>query len=286
MPPTYTPTSTKTPKPYKTSTPKPTKTPTKTPKPPTKTPTDTRMPSDDNAVFFNIARPPDPITDCLNYYKTDVIEPDGISYVKLFYVVDIDAKGNNIEPAGGDHVILDYTSGNSYSINSFKISTGGGGIEFDRVYYRFLVKDALGYEQYHPALTESAYSYLDKKNCGVVNYPTVFSSYVGPTGTIITDTLFCENSYMVNVDDANGIELVELAYSLDGGAYEYLIMPPHTVDGFGNGTYEIVTSIDTSTKAPNQVAVSYKFKAKDKLGNWTFDTTVFSFTDTINCTAP
>jgi len=85
-------------------------------------------------------------------------------------------------------------------------------------------------------------------------------------------------------DDANGIDLVELAYSLDGGlSYQYKIMSLHIpTDGIGNGTWEITTSIDTTLLTP-PVPVKYKFKAKDKLGNWTFDTLVTDFTDSINC---
>jgi LysM repeat protein len=287
--PTPIPTNTSTPKPTAASTNAPTKTntPTSTPVPAdptsTPTPTNTVIPSDSNAVFFNQSGPTGSINDCLNFYKTDVIDPDGITAVKLFYVVDPNAGGTKTEPANGDYVIMDYTGGNSYSKANFKIPTANN-IGTDMVYYRFKVYDSLGYTQYYPDLSSTPYSYSDSMDCGTpVNYPTNFSSHAGPDGITINSQIECENTYYINVDDANGVLMAELAYSLDGGSsYSYLIMTPHTVDGSGNGTYEIITKIDATGKSP-PLTVKYKFKAKDGLSTWSFDSTIYSFTDTVIC---
>jgi hypothetical protein len=205
-----------------------------------------------------------------------VIDPDGINMVKLYY-------GVNTEPSGGDHVVMDATGGDSYEKHNYKISTADV-TGTDIVYYRFAVIDLLGNFQYYPDLSSSPFEYTDSLDCGTpANSPTVFSSHVGPDGTAITDPLNCEQIYMINVDDANGVIGVELAYSLDGGSsYSYLSMNPHTVDGNGNGTYEIITSIDTSGKTP-PLTIKYKFKAKDGLSIWTFDTNIYAFDDTVSC---
>jgi hypothetical protein len=59
-------------------------------------------------------------------------------------------------------------------------------------------------------------------------------------------------------------------------------MTPHAVDGSGNGTYELIKSIDASLQSPT-VTIKYKFKAKDGLGDWTVDSNVYVFYDTILC---
>jgi len=267
--PTLTPSKTVPPKPTNTYTPTSTSTPIPTA---TYTPTNTAIPSDSNAVFFNISGPTGAIDNCLNYYKTDVIDPDGINFVKLYF-------GVSIEPKDGDSVLMDYTSGNSYQKYNFEISTADNP-GTDTVKYRFMVKDNLGNVQYHPDLASSPYQYSDSLDCG--NSPTLFDSPVGPEGTI-TDPLLCTNSYMINVLDPNSISKVYLAYSLDGDPYIQLSMSPHTVDGSGNGTYEIITSIDTTSKAPSPVTVYYKFEALDGLNDMTYSSPPLSFTDTVNC---
>lgn len=266
--PTLTPTITLTPKPTNTKTPKPTST---TKPTATQTPTNTEIPSESNAVFFNISGPTGTIDNCLNYYKTDVIDPDGINFVKLYFDV-------NSEPSTGDSVLMDNIGGNSYQKHNFEISTSAPGT--DTVKYRFMVKDNLGNVQYYPALASSPYEYADSLDCG--NTPTAFEAPFGPEGTI-TDPLNCTNPYMIDVNDSNGISNVYLAYSLDGGPYNHLTMAPHTVDGSGNGTYEIITLIDTTSKAPNPATVYYKFKAEDGLSNLTYSSPPLSFTDNVNC---
>jgi hypothetical protein len=281
--PTETPTITLTPTSTSTKTPKPTN----TPKPSaTKTPTKTGLPSDSNAVFFNISKPPAEITQCLNYYKTDVTDPDGITYVKLYYIVDENGQGVNTEPANGDHVVLDHTGGNSYEKANFKISTANHA-GYDVVYYRFAVVDSLSNFQYYPALSSSPYSYIDEMDCGTAsNPPSTFSSHTGPgcpTSITITSPGECENTYYINVDDANGVDMVELYFSVDGGSiWDTYTMTPHAVDGSGNGTYELIKSIDASLQSPT-VTIKYKFKAKDGLGDWTVDSNVYVFYDTILC---
>jgi hypothetical protein len=272
--PTNTPTITLTPKPTNTNTPKPSNTPKPTA---SKTPTNTGIPSDSNAVFFNISKPPEVITQCLNYYKTDVIDPDGIEYVKLYF-------GVNTDPLQGDYVVMEHTSGNSYEKYNFEISTANN-VGTDTVYYRFAVVDGLGNFQYYPNLTASPYSYSDSLDCG--NPSSIFSAHTGPgypTPITITSMTECKNTYYINVEDDNGVDVVELYFSLDeGSSWDYIIMTPHAVDGSGNGTYELLDlSINTTSKTP-PVIVKYKFKAKDGLGFWTLDDTLYYFTDTVNC---
>jgi hypothetical protein len=164
---TLTPSQTLTPKPTNTHTPKPTSTPKPTA---TQTPTNTDIPSDSNAVFFNISGPSGTIDNCLNYYKTDVIDPDGINFVKLYF-------GVNTEPSEGDSVLMDYIGGNSYQKHNFEISTFGNP-GTDTVKYRFMMKDNLGNVQYHPSLASSPYEYSDSLDCG--SAPVLFESPDGP----------------------------------------------------------------------------------------------------------
>ena len=254
----------------------PTLVPTKVPPISTPTFTPTLIPSNLNAVFFNPAGPNNvSISSCLNYYKTDVKDPDGIVEVKMYYIVDDNQAGVKTNPLSGSLVLLTHMGGDTYEKTNFKIDSWSN-LGIDDVYYQFYVKDSLGFVQYSPT-----YFYTDSKNCGKpADTPAVFTNLAtfpsNPDGLTITA---CGNNYQVDVIDTDGVTEVYIYYSINDPGFSspaWQLMTLVTVN-----TWDITTSIPAT---PGDI-VYWKFKSYDGLGYTAFfpASGSFSFTSGLTC---
>ena len=250
--------------------------PTNTPRPtipPTFTPTP--IPLNLNAVFFNPAGPNNvSISSCLNYYKTDVKDPDGIVEVKMYYIVDDKQAGVNIKPTNGSLVFLTPAGGDTYEISNYKIDSWSN-IGTDDVYYQFYVKDSLNFVQY-----STIYKYTDSKDCKPADTPAFFTNLAAspsnPDGISITA---CVNNYQVDVIDTDGVTGVYIYYSINDPGFSSpasQLMTLVTVNTWG---------ITTDIPAAAGNIVYWKFKSHDGLGYTTFfpASGSFSFTSSLTC---
>ena len=205
------------------------------------------------------------ISVCSNYYQVNVTDPESVANVYFLYSAD---------PAFATYqweLMTNIGSGNwdiTYAVDTSK------NIGTDVVYWKFKAYDSVGDITIYPV---TPFSYSDSLDCDT---STMFTSETGPAGAVITDPNFCSNTYTVNVSDLDSVQMVELAYSLDGGAtFNYFVMNPLSVDGSGNGTYDYSTSIDATSVAGPTRTITYKFKARDGTGSWNWSSSIFTFDD-------
>ena len=225
------------------------------------------------STFLVQSMPPDgsTISVCSNYYQVNVTDPEGVSEVYFLYSLDPTFTTYNTK-------LMNNIGGGNWDITYAVDTTANTGT--DIVYWKFKAKDSVGDLTFYPA---TPFSYTDSLDCDT---STKFINEIGPDGTVITDPLMCSNTFSVDVSDLDGVLMVELAYSLDGGStYKYFVMNPLSVDGAGNGTYDFTTSIDATLVAGPTRTITYKFKAKDGTGTWTFSSNIFTFDDmtTLGC---
>jgi LysM repeat protein len=235
----------------------PTLVPTKVPPINTATFTPTPIPSNLNAVFFNPAGPKNvSISSCLNYFKTDVKDPDGIVEVKMYYIVDDNRAGINTKPTNGSLVFLTPAGGDTYEMSNYKIDSWSN-IGTDDVYYQFYVKDSLNFVQYSPI-----YKYTDSMDCGKpADTPAGFTNLAtfpsNPDGVTIST---CQNNYQVDVIDADGVTEVYIYYSINDAGFSSPAWQLMTL--ITGNTWDITTSIP----ANGGDTVYWKFKSYDGLG--------------------
>ncbi|MBN2044837.1 MAG: FecR domain-containing protein [Anaerolineales bacterium] len=233
--------------------------------------------SDNTPAAFSNESGPDgaTITDiyaCKQTFQVDVVDPDGISWVKLVYSTD------GSVPAYGTHsyYLMSNAGGDTYKVVEVVDTTGAG----TTVKYVYAVMDSKGNLAHFPAT--GAFSYSDTIMCG----PTSWTTGIGPTGSIDLASN-CANSFQIDVSDANGIAEVKVYYTIqDAGLLpdktSYFAVPLHVGDSIV-GTYLLDTAIDINVDGYLAGStVSWEFRALDTRGIWTMMDSG-SFVDNVPC---
>jgi LysM repeat protein len=141
-------------------------------------PSTTKNNNDVNANFTNPIGPTGAITNCSNIFGIDVVEPDGIQNVAVFYGIN--------DYSAPNYFLLSAASGNSWSsINTISTYVLGG---TDTVYYKFVVVDNL----YNFQSGGTIYTYTDNLDCGGISPSTTNTITIAPT---ITQTPLACGSY-------------------------------------------------------------------------------------------
>ena len=287
-----------------------TSTPTKTPTPtPSKTPTPiasstpnytltvsaggpTATPKNSATTFDGPVGPDNEVIDavdgseCPNAYKITAKDENGITDVKMIWTYDGSLPMRDKAISKSYYKLLPLISTDRYGVSDYTIDTSGQSLPVN-IRFRFAVLDDLGNVAYFPK--DDAYDLTDKVNCPVgvtpttlVDTPTVFNSFTGPSGTLSV----CKQTYSVNVTDPDGIVEVKLLYSIDGNDPDY-----GTAVGLGNyylmgdqggGTYEAADEVINTDGNVGTDTVKYRFSVKDGLGNIK-QSTVYSYNDNLEC---
>lgn len=226
-------------------------------------------------VFGGESGPTGTIGSCSQNYQIDISDPDGVAEVKLLYNVDGVNPTWTSAQAAGDYYTMSLASGITYKTTRvIDVSVGSTNV----VRYVFAYKDGAGNIQHKPS--SGSYTYTDPLNCG----ETTWSNTISPNGIDITDGNFpsCTQVYSIDVDDANGISMVQVDYTISDG-----------IIADGTGSFPLVLDTGTTYKTnmlidtfnggfTSPATVDFEFRAKDNLGHWT---TMFtgSFTDSYLC---
>jgi hypothetical protein len=209
---------------------------------------------------------------CQLTFQIDAVDPDGIAEAKLLYNVDGATPSWGTSVPAGEYFMLS-KSGSTYSVTTVIDSSVGTS---DVIKYVYAVKDGLGNIYHYPATGDLVYT--DTVNCG----ETTWTTPVSPDGYSFISTTECTQPYSVVVTDANGISKVEVHYTIsDGVAADesgLFALPLST----GN-TYLKNQLINTSAGFATPHTVTFEFKAKDALGNWSVYSPSGSFTSDVVC---
>lgn len=246
-----------------TTTPTPTNTATATKTPLPSTATNTPLPTNSPALFTPISYPTGTISACLNLYKIDVVDADGIDFVKLYY----STSAADPKDTGTYHTMTN-VGGDTYK-GDFYIDTWDAAT--DIVKFRFAVWDSAGVKHFYPDPASAPLSYNDPIDCGDASSFTPITN--PPGGSTIT---VCGNDYKVIVTDPDIVKEVYV-YHPGIGAPDFVLMP-----NVGGDTYEIT---NYSIPANTGDTVSWAFKAYDKRGDVTLLPTsgYFVFTSGLTC---
>lgn len=215
---------------------------------------------------------------CQKTYKIDVVDPDGISWVKMVYTTD--GSLPTYGASGSSYHLMDKVSGATWSVSDVVNTTYP---PTTTVKYRFAVGDSNSNVVHFPKT--SAYSFTDSFGCDSA------TSWVTPVvpGNI-NSGLQCKNTYSVGVSDANGIKEVKMYYTITAhaaavGPNTGYILLPKTGGTIFTGTYSII-DYEFDIKADGFDAdseISVEFKAWDTKGNPSDYGTTFTFLDTVPC---
>jgi hypothetical protein len=203
---------------------------------------------------------------CSHTYQVDVVDPDGISWVKMVYTTDgsLPTYGSGTTK----YHLMSKVSGDTYEVTAVVNTTGSP----TTVNYRFATSDANSNVVHYPA---TAYSFTDTIDCGTTSWITP----VSPDGLTLTVTGDCMQTYQIDVTDANGISEVKLYYTIKDhlgvvpDKTDFFLLPRTSGDAI-SGTYMDTKSIDLSADGYAATStVDFYFWAKDSGGS---ATTMFS----------
>ncbi len=201
---------------------------------------------------------------CPNPYKIKVLDPDGIQEVKLIYTFDGSLPMRDPAVSAGDYLLLPALSNDYYGVTDYVIDSTGKTTPVE-IRFRFVAKDKLGNITYFPA--SDAYDLTDTVNCSE-DSAAVFSNPDGPDGLTISTADNCEQTFQVDVVDADGLAVVKLLYNVEGvtPSWNTAVAAGDYYDLTGSGdTYSITTVIDSTWGTTT--LVKYVFAAKDSKGN-------------------
>lgn len=229
----------------------------------------------DNAVITTTSA-------CPNPYKIKAVDPDGIQEVKLIYTFDGSLPMRDPAITAGNYKLLPPLANDYYGVTDYVIDTSGKTTPVE-IRFRFVAKDKRGNITYFPA--SDAYDLTDTINCAG-DSAAVFSNPDGPDGLTLNTSASCEQTFQVDVVDADGIAEVKLLYNVEGvvptwstavAAGDY-----YALTASGN-TYSITTVIDSTWGTTT--LVKYVFAAKDLNGNiYHYPASgYFSYTDNAQC---
>jgi hypothetical protein len=145
----------------------------------------------------------------------------------------------------------------------------------DTVYWRFVLRDNQTYDTFG-----TIYSYLDSYDCGA---PASFSKVTTPNGATITSGAECKNLFQADVTDPEGVDHVEVKYSLGNNLFSpaYYSIPFTNTSGI---TWEGTIDLDIKGLTP-PVTVYYRLAVQDYAGLVTYwpNAGEFSLSDQYGC---
>lgn len=189
-------------------------------------PTSTPKPVESrDSVFSNVIGPPSGSIDhCVYSYYVDVVDPDGLQYVKVEH---------SLSPNFSNSLSIKLTNvwENTWAEPRVYDTTKNSGT--DTVYWRFWALDKQGNITY-----SKSFSYKDPLNCGgVVN----FSNLIGPTSGELDN---CEIFFSVDaIDNTEQIITVKVEYSFNANMSNSVWLPlEHKAGITWKGTHLIKTN--------------------------------------------
>ncbi len=219
-------------------------------------------------------------TMCPNSYKIQVVDPDGVAEVKMIYTFDGSLPTRDTAVSAGKYISLPLISSDVYGVSGKVIDTTGETAPVT-IKFRFSAKDNLGNLTYYPAST--AYTLTDEINCSSA---AVFSNEAGPSGTTITDTANCQQTFQIDATDPDGIVEAKLLYNVDGATPSWstsVAAGDYYMLSKSGSTYSVTTVIDSSVGSSD--VIKYVYAVKDSLGNiYHYPASGdLVYTDTVNC---
>ena len=217
---------------------------------------------------------------CPNAYKIPVVDPDGITEVKMIYTFDGSLPTRDAAVSAGRYILLPKLSGDEYGVSGRVIDTTGQTAPVT-IKFRFAVLDTLNNLTYFPAST--AYTLTDQVNCSSA---TTFSNESGPSGITITDPANCLQTFQIDATDPDGIVEAKLLYNVDNGTPSWstsVAAGDYYTLGKSGSTYSVTKVIDSSVGTSD--VIKYVYAMKDSLGNiYHYPATGdLVYTDTVNC---